>query len=514
MLYLIIIELVINLILLLVYNMHMFQLNSYFFSKHSRWMKTNWKSLAIQEAFIIIAGACFNWPVAVAIILAISILYNIPKKKSKIPLKFTQRVIRLFVTEAILCTLTCALCGLSPENPLTIGFIIGIVLNILSPIIGIVANIINKPIENAIKQWYINDAKKILRSMPNLTIIGVTGSYGKTSVKNFLAKTLSEKYEVLVTPKNYNTTMGVVKTIRENLTPLHQIFVCEMGATKLGDIKEICELVHPTMGVITAVGPQHMDSFKTIENVAKTKFELADEVLANNGTLFLNYNNEEIVKYSKNMNKISYGIDNKEADYNAYDIQSSSEGLTFKMKDFKTQEEINFKTKIIGKHNVLNLAGAIAVANYMGIPMKKIVPEVRELRNVKHRLELLGTGNLTIIDDAYNSNPISSKSAVETLGEFEGTKIIVTPGMIELKKDQYKYNYEFGTYMADVCDYIYLVGEINEEAMREGAKSKGYNENKIINVSSPQEAMQKIAGLGISGKINVLLENDLPDNYK
>ena len=150
----------------------------------------------------------------------------------------------------------------------------------------------------------------------------------------------------------------------------------------------------------------------------------------------------------------------------------------------------------------------------MGIPMKKIVPEVRELRNVKHRLELLGTGNLTIIDDAYNSNPISSKSAVETLGEFEGTKIIVTPGMIELKKDQYKYNYEFGTYMADVCDYIYLVGEINEEAMREGAKSKGYNENKIINVSSPQEAMQKIAGLGISGKINVLLENDLPDNYK
>ena len=107
------------------------------------------------------------------------------------------------------------------------------VLNILSPILCVIVNVINSPIEILGRKRYINDAKKILKNMPNLTVIGVTGSYGKTSVKNFLVQTLSSKYEVLTTPKNYNTTMGVVKTIRENLKPIHQIFVCEMGATKL-----------------------------------------------------------------------------------------------------------------------------------------------------------------------------------------------------------------------------------------------------------------------------------------
>lgn len=375
----IIIGYVINLMLLLIFSMHMFQLNSYFFKKHMHWMKKNIKKVVLQILLILIPSGLILinnivTDIIAIIFLGISIFYNIPKGKSKISLKLTSRVKRMFVTELVLILIGILVCGIDKFIWQKLA-----ILNILSPIICIIANLINSPIEYFVRQWYINDAKKILKDMPNLTIIGVTGSYGKTSVKNFLYKTLSSKYEVLITPKNYNTTMGVVKTIRENLKPTHQIFVCEMGATKLGDIKEICDLVNPKVGIITSIGPQHLESFKSIDNVIKTKFELADSVKANNGVVFLNYNNEYISKQRPDMKVITYGVENRELDYNAYNLTSSSNGLTFKLLD-KENKEVEFKTKLIGKHNIINITAAIAVANYLGINIEKLVPKIREIR--------------------------------------------------------------------------------------------------------------------------------------
>ncbi len=377
----IIVEYVINLTLLLIFSMHMFQLNSYFFKKHMHWMKKNIKKVVLQVLLVLIPSGLLLinnivTDIVAIVILGISIFYNIPKGKSKISLKLTSRVKRMFVTELILIVIGILIFGIDKFIWQKLA-----ILNILSPIICNIVNLINSPIEYRVRKWYINDAKKILKSMPNLTIIGVTGSYGKTSVKNFLDKTLSSKYEVLITPKNYNTTMGVVKTIRENLKPTHQIFVCEMGATKLGDIKEICDLVNPKIGVITSIGPQHLESFKSIENVIKTKFELADSVKANNGVVFLNYNNEYIAKQNPDMKVIKYGVENKDLDYNAYNLMSSSNGLTFKLLDKdNNNKEIEFKTKLIGKHNIINITAAIAVANYLGINIEKTVPKIREIR--------------------------------------------------------------------------------------------------------------------------------------
>ncbi len=377
----IIVEYVINLILLLIFSMHMFQLNSYFFKKHMHWMKKNIKKVVLQVLLVLIPSGLLLinnivTDIVAIVILGISIFYNIPKGKSKISLKLTSRVKRMFITELILIVIGILIFGIDKFIWQKLA-----ILNILSPIICNIVNLINSPIEYMVRKWYINDAKKILKSMPNLTIIGVTGSYGKTSVKNFLDKTLSSKYEVLITPKNYNTTMGVVKTIRENLKPTHQIFVCEMGATKLGDIKEICDLVNPKIGVITSIGPQHLESFKSIENVIKTKFELADSVKANNGVVFLNYNNEYIAKQNLDMKVIKYGVENKDLDYNAYNLMSSSNGLTFKLLDKdNNNKEIEFKTKLIGKHNIINITAAIAVANYLGINIEKTVPKIREIR--------------------------------------------------------------------------------------------------------------------------------------
>lgn len=507
----IIVEYIVNLVLLLFFYIHMFQLNSYFFKKYLHWMNTNKKKMIIQISLVAVPSILLIINNTIAnivsiIFLAISIIYNSPKGRAKIPLNITSRVKRMIVTEFLLIVLTLMISGI--ENYIYTKLAI---LNIIASIICIIANIINLPIEKNIQKKYINEAKKILKSMPNLIVIGVTGSFGKTSVKNFLAKALSAKYEVLVTPKNYNTTMGVVKTIRENLKATHQIFICEMGATKLGDIKEICDLVNPKLGIITSVGPQHLESFKSIENVIKTKYELADAVKKNGGMVFLNYDNEYIYKQENNFNKISYGINNKNLDFNAYNLVSSSRGLSFKVLD--GEREVEFKTKLIGSHNIVNITAAIAVANYLGVKLEKLVPRINQIESVEHRLQLIPHGNLTIIDDSYNANPVSSKSAIDTLGEFEGIKIVVTPGLIELGKEEIKYNFKFGEHIAKVCDYVFLVGEKNSKAILEGILSKGYDSQKVYTVNTPQEAMSKISKLNIPGKVTVLLENDLPDNY-
>ena len=506
-----IIEYIINLGLLLIFNMYMFQLNSYAVTKHVHWIKANLKKVLTQIIFaliptilIIIDNNVIN--IISGLILAISIIYNIPRGKSKIKFKVTNRVKRMFITELILVFLSMIINGLQSYTLLKLG-----ILNIIAFIMCMVANTINKPIEKYIQKRFINQAKKIINDMPNLLVIGVTGSYGKTSVKNYLAKTLSTKYEVLATPKNYNTTMGVVKTIRENLKPTHQIFICEMGATKTGDIKEICDIVNPKIGIITAIGPQHLETFKTMENIMKTKFELADKVKENGGKVFLNFNNEYLAKKKHEDNEILYGIENPNIDYNAYGIEASSKGLRFKVKD--NNEEVEFYSKLIGKHNVINFMAAISVANHLGVSIKKMVPKIREIESVEHRLQLIPHGKLTVIDDTYNSNPISSKCSIDTLSEFKGTKVIITPGLIELGKDEEKYNFDLGTYMAEVCDYIYLVGEKHSKPIYDGVLSKKFNKEKIFIVESPQEAMQMITKLNVEGEVTVLLENDLPDNY-
>lgn len=520
----IIVEYIINLILLSVFYMHMFQLNSYFFKKHMHWMKKNIKKVVIQFVFLIIPfilllteefeigvklpNSNITYIVSI-ILLAISILYNLPKKKSKIKLHVTKRVQRMFVTEFLIVVGVLFICGRENYILLKLG-----ALNISAIFLYMIANLINSPIEYLIRQFYLNQAKKKLAEMPDLTVIGVTGSYGKTSVKNYLGKILSSQYEVLITPKNYNTTMGVVKTIRENLKPTHQIFICEMGATKLNDIKEICDFVKPKYGVITSIGPQHLESFKSIENVIKTKFELADSVKESNGKVFLNYDNEYIANNKIDMDYVTYGINNDKLDCNAYDLHSSEKGLSFKVYDKENDKEVQFETRLIGRHNITNLAAAISVAHELGIKYEKMVPRIREIESVEHRLQLIPRGNITIIDDSYNSNPVSARSAIDTLGEFESTKIIVTPGLIELGEKEEEYNYELGKYMTKVCDYIFLVGEEHSKPILKGILEEGYDKDKVFVVNSPQEAMAQITTkLNIYGKVTVLLENDLPDNY-
>ncbi len=522
----------------LLYLMHMFQQNSYKPQEYGEWMRVHTnvgrllgKCLYAVVSLPLVAIGSTGCLIAACLMNGMTVLVNKPHKAKK-PLVYTPRVRRMLVTTGILYLLAAAAAVLPglwmeanggmlltaqgilpvPDHPLLRNVeLVLLLLFVLQPFLILLANAVNHPVEKKIDQYYINDAARILREMPELKIIGVTGSYGKTSVKYYLSTLLSAQYNVLHTPGNYNTTLGVVRTIRENMKPFHDIFICEMGAREVGDIKEICDLVHPDYGIITSIGPQHLQSFHTIENIVSTKFELADSVPPS-GRIFLNYDNEYIRNAKTGKNVVSYGIAAADTDFRAYDIEVSPKGSFFKMKD-ETGKTYEFHTKLVGSHNVQNIAGAIAVAHTLGIPMEKLLYPVKQLESVPHRLQLVRQGDRILLDDAYNSNKNGFKAALDTLEMFRELRILLTPGMVELGEKQYDENKEVGDYAAGKCDYAVLVGKEQTKPIQDGLLEAGFPANRMILVDDLQEAFRMVNAIPGEKQKIILIENDLPDNY-
>ncbi len=501
--------------------LHMLQLNGYKTPEHSWWMKKNYRRYIFPiicflfQFLMLFDGALVPVTAALAAANIIIALANKPGKKFKKPLVYTARVKRMMATFFIViaAAFICSFWILFTNNakePMPY-IILGSALYI-TPILVPLANLINKPIETAIQKWYINDAKRMLSESPNLHVIGITGSYGKTSMKFYLSELLNSQYNTLKTPESYNTPMGVVKTVRMNLRPTHEIFVCEMGARRVGEIKELCGIADPHDGIITSVGPQHLETFNSVENVVNTKFELADHV-SPLGKIFLNGDNELIRKKAPEYkNAVLYGT-TEGCDYRATDITVSDKGTQFIL-TAPDGTSCRYTTLLLGEHSVQNLAGAIAYCHSRGIALEKLVLPVRRIQAVPHRLQLLDKGNgMTFIDDAYNSNPSGCRAALNVLGLFDACRILVTPGMVELGAKQDELNYEFGTEAAKACDYIVLVGKAQTEPIYRGIIDSGYPESQVFAADSLNEALAKVSAYQTDKKKIVLLENDLPDNY-
>lgn len=496
--------------------LHMFQLNSYKPKVQLGWLKKNLNSLIPKTVLALFTvPSIIFWGktgLAIAGIVYIILAYFHKPRQAKTPLVYTKRVIRLLTTSSVIMLILLAIAVILWGGRRILFPFILFGTYTLTPLIILLANLLNKPVEKAINKSFVEEARQMLADMPDLKIIGITGSFGKTSVKYYLTTLLKAKYDVLMTPRNYNTTLGVVRTVRENLRATHEVFVCEMGARSVGDIQEICDLVHPQLGVVTAIGEQHLESFKTLDNIKKTKFELPNS-LPENGMAFLNGDDENIRSVGYTRPHITYGLHDGN-DYQAFHISAAENGTSFEVKtpDGETAE---FTTKLLGRHNVLNITGAIAVAHTMGISLQALVPQVKKIEGVPHRLQLIRSGETLIIDDAYNSNPAGAKVALETLGFFEDYfKILVTPGMVELGPKQDEYNEAFGADAAKVCDHIILVGRKQAPPIEKGVLGAGFPREKLIVVDTIQEAFSQIAQLNAQGRQKVaLLENDLPDNF-
>ena len=296
-----------------------------------------------------------------------------------------------------------------------------------------------------------------------LKIIAISGSYGKTSVKEYLYQILKTKYRVLRTPGNYNTLFGIAKVVEWELDEKYDYFICEMGSYKIGETNEICQVVSPDFAILTGINEQHLDRFGSLENEIKAELESVEYVLSRGGQAVLNFGNSLISQNAPN----------------------SPNTLTYGLKEYSHPRE-------------QNLEGAFTLARLLGVPK---LP--KELKNPSHRLSLLRRGDMTIIDDAYSSNTDGFAAAVKYLKSFPDWKVIVTPGIPELGSATYEIHKKLGEQLIGL-DQIILVGK-NE---RTRGLADGFGKT-VIYIDKVTEAISKVS----DSKAVILFENDLPDNY-
>lgn len=503
-------------------NLHILQQN--FYNENNRYIK--WGNKNLNKVFkldiILLSINIINLFIKSKLIILINILYlvlffienkSIKNEQVKIPLKVTSRIKRLVITITILYLIPIILYVIT--NNIYLFQLLYSLLITTNFYIIYLSNIINIPIEKCVFLYYKNKATNKIKNMNNLNVIGITGSYGKTSSKNILNDILSVKFNSITTPKNFNTQYGLIITINNYIDKFNDIFIAEMGAFKRGRIKLLCNLVKPKYGIITSIGTAHLETFGSRENIQKGKFELI-ESLPNDGLGILNIDDPYQVNYKlkNNVDIIWVGIENKKADILAKNIKIDSSGMTFDVYFKEDKITHTFKTKLLGNANIYNILAGIAFGKYMGMSLKEIELGVKRIKPIEHRLELKKMHNKTIIDDAYNSNPVGSKMALDVLKLMDGLKIVVTPGMIELGSEQYELNKKFGEYISEVADYVILVGEKQTKPILDGLNNKKYNTKKISIINDVKEAFTIIDSLKEKDKETyVLLENDLPDIF-
>ncbi len=380
------------------------------------------------------------------------------------------------------------------------------------------ANRLNEKIEDEINMGYYRQAQNKIReykSDHHLRVVGITGSFGKTSTKFITNTILREKFNILETPSSYNTPMGLSKVINNDLTQDQEVFVAELGAKVPGEIREVAELVQPNIGVITAIGPTHMHLFKTIENIQETKYELI-EALGQKDVAIFNYDNEYI-KPMVNRTKIKtmlYGLEDiDKLDVYAREIEVDERGSRFIL-GIRDLGEKEVTTKLLGKHNISNLLAAVSIAYTLEMSFDEICAAIPLVEPVEHRLSLIqGAQGMTIIDDTFNSNPVGARAALEVLDTFKtDRKMILTPGMVELGAMEEEENYKFGKEIAKVADYVLLVGKQRTKPIENGLRDAGFNMDHVLVGKDLNEATTFLTGLATPGSV-VLFENDLPDNY-
>ena len=496
--------------------LHMFQQNHYELYRYAKWLfnKNNFhfSFVFIYFALTIITSIIFNNYIGISIIMfltigfAVFVIMQETKKDYIKPLVITNRMIRLIILMAIVLVAFYVACYYAMPM-----FMMGFIAVYMPYLMIFIVGVISMPFENLIKKYYENDAKKILRGTPNLVTIGITGSYGKTSTKNIVTNVIGENYYTLMTPASYNTPMGITRTIREMLKPIHEVFVCEISATKVGQVSYLMDFVKPKYGIVTSIGPQHLLTFKSLENIINEKMQMI-EMLPQDGVGIINIDNEYIRDYKikNDVKVISVGIENKDADYIARNIKYTKDGSTFTVKI--NNKDYKFSTCLLGKHNITNLLTAIALAVEMNVEPKYIVKNVKTVKQIEHRLEIKQINNFTFIDDAFNANPVGCKRSLDVLELMPGKRVIVTPGLIDLGEKENDYNYEFGSYMKDKADFVILVGEKQTEYIYKGLTDSQYDMKKVLVVKNAKQALDYVYK-NFTSKDTILLENDLPDAF-
>lgn len=441
-----------------------------------------------------------------------------PRVTGKKKLVMTQRATRIHRLAMALFALFCVpfvvlllLAGGDFGPALAWGWLV--VLFQIAPLFLMLAERLLAPGEKRLQDAFQAEARKILADV-HPTVIGITGSYGKTSTKMILGELLSADAPTFWTAKSINTRMGVTREIREKLKAHHTWAVMEMGAYNIGSIKRLCEFTPPKAAIVTAVGIMHLERFGSPENVYRAKSELAQAVPAD-GILVCNGDDPGARRMSVEFAKrttLLYGFDGDDLACRMTDVQTTPEGSRFLL-HWKGQAYPG-STPLHGRPMLSNLMAAFTMAAAQGVHPDVLLAVIRTLKPVENRLQVEVNGAVTWLHDAYNSNPAGFDAALDLLATMPGTRrILVTPGMVELGDQQYERNREVGAKAAKVCDRVLLVGETNRVALATGLREGGADDAAVRWFAHRDDAFAALQKEQASGDV-VLIENDLPDLYE
>lgn len=513
--------------------LHIFQLEGYKAGEYWHWMRHHWTENVLTyehgllNLLVLVLFVFFRTDItrsaATIIITSFAFFWIMPvkpyRKKQKKPFVLTPRMMRLtaiFVVFSILLPVWGTVITYQYSILFLDIYVLAftwIIADVLLAFWIFPAALIMYPFEQSVQSHFKNMAKNKIRKMSGLKVIAITGSYGKTSTKFIIRDILKERFSVCATPGSYNTPMGICKVINNDLQSIHQVLILEMGARYKGNIKELCDIAQPDISVVTNIGFAHLETFGSQKAIQSTKGEIVENTKMN-GLSVLNGDDPLVLEMEKLRSDVEFckaGIES--GDIIAKDIQYDSAGCRFTVSLPDGQEE-RIQTSLLGKHNIQNILLGISVGYKLGLRLKTMALAIQKIQPVEHRLELKNLDGKIIIDDAFNSNPVGAKNAVDILSQFEsGRRIIVTPGMIELGPKEYEENKKFGTEIGrSMLDKVILVGPKQTEPIQDGIRETGYDYNNVLIVNSLFEANDYLKEYMKSGDV-VLYENDLPDTY-
>jgi UDP-N-acetylmuramoyl-tripeptide--D-alanyl-D-alanine ligase len=419
-------------------------------------------------------------------------------KVSNPGLKWTRRL----GTLAALLALFIILCGM-------LGAIFGALLGVSAVIACCASAFVDAalyataPLERRLRDGYIRDAVLRLAEV-SPRVVAITGSYGKTSTKEYVGHLLSARYATHTSPKSYNNAAGLSSTVNNDLIPGHQVFVAEMGTYGPGEIQALCQWLKPEISVITAIGPVHLERMGSIDNIARAKAE----ILENARIGVLNIDSPQIASIAAEYKKRGGHLIQCSTKNPTADVYVSTENSKM---DITVQGNSVGVFDLPGKYPG-NVACAVGVAFAMGISIAEIASILPKLKNPAHRQDVLSApSGITMIDDTYNSNPEGSAGALAILQQSGGRqrKVVVTPGMVELGAEQFAANETFARRAAQVATDVIIVGRTNRRALLRGVANGPAH---VIECATRKKAVSWVSSHLTSGDA-VLYENDLPDHY-
>ncbi len=430
--------------------------------------------------------------------------YTAPSRK---PFVVTRRILRLSLVLWLLCFAVTALGALLLHIPAYFLFA-GM------PYLVLLAARIIEPYELRLNEKYFKRAKRKIRKCKDLITIGITGSFGKTQTKFILRDILSAKYSVLATPASFNTPMGLSRVINDDLEPGHRVFIAEMGAQHVGDIRKLVELVRPSRGILTGIGAQHLDTFGSMENIAGTKYELMRGLPKDGFAVFGSgddYIDRLFARCTREKCRVSL---EKEEDSTlwAERIEYSGKGTSF-MLWHRDGACIPCRTKLLGRYAVKDILLAAAMALNLGMTLEEIAAALPNVEPREHRLQLLpeGEDGLVMIDDTLNEDAETAYEAARVLARMPGRRIAVTPGVGEQAGNEKDVNYALGTELADGADTVILVGHRSfSRSLVRGLMEAGFSASSLHTVDDSEAADELLRELSEPGD-TVLFESSIPD---